>query len=196
MADDPLVLLSRALDQTGEVLANIRDDQLTLPTPCGSWDVRRLAAHVVTGIETFAVRASGGTPDWKSQDEDLPEDWRQEFGKRADHLLDLWRQAGDLSGTVELPGMGEVPARFPIDQQIAELAVHGWDLATATGQTGVLDPEIAEVALAFASQALRPEFRGDEASGKAIGHEVEVPADAPSYDRLVAFFGRDPRFGH
>jgi uncharacterized protein (TIGR03086 family) len=192
MADEPLVLLSRALDQTGQVLDGIRDDQLALPTPCASWDVRRLAAHVVNGLRNFTVRASGGKPDWTGQDEDLPDGWRQEFRARADHLLDVWKQAGDLSGTIEAPGMGQVPARFPVDQQITELAVHGWDLATATGQSGVLDPELADTAYAWASQALRPEFRGDEASGKAFGQQVEVPADAPSYDRLVAFFGRQP----
>lgn len=46
------------------------------------------------------------------------------------------------------------------------------------------------MALAWARTAMRPEFRGDEASGMAFGPEVEVPGDAPAEDRLAAFFGR------
>jgi hypothetical protein len=36
---------------------------------------------------------------------------------------------------------------------------------------------------------LRPEFRGPD---KAFGVEVPVPDDAPVYDRLAGWFGRDP----
>jgi hypothetical protein len=36
---------------------------------------------------------------------------------------------------------------------------------------------------------MRPESRGP---GKAFGPEVPVPDDAPSYDRLAGWFGRDP----
>ena len=36
---------------------------------------------------------------------------------------------------------------------------------------------------------LRPEFRGPD---KAYGVEVPVPDDAPAYDRLAGWFGRNP----
>jgi uncharacterized protein (TIGR03086 family) len=71
--------------------------------------------------------------------------------------------------------------------QIGEFAVHSWDLARAIGATAQLDPEAAERGLAFMSANLKPELRGD-----AFGAEVDVPADAPPYDRLAAFAGRDP----
>jgi hypothetical protein len=38
----------------------------------------------------------------------------------------------------------------------------------------------------------RRQFRGDEASGQSFGAEVAVADDAPLYDRLAGFFGRDP----
>jgi hypothetical protein len=106
-AADPLVLLSRALDQAEAVVAGIRDDQLSLSTPCRSWDVRML----VDDTRQFTARATGGSPDWS----------------------------------------GPRPAI-----------------------------------------ALQPAFRGDEQDGKAFGPQVQVPADAPVYDRLAAFFGREP----
>ena len=39
----------RALDTTRTVVAGIRDDQLSLPTPDSEWDVRALLNHVVSG---------------------------------------------------------------------------------------------------------------------------------------------------
>jgi len=59
----------------------------------------------------------------------------------------------------------------------------------------VFPAEACEAALVWARTALRPEFRGDEASGMAFGPEVEVPDDAPAEDRLAAFFGRNPGSG-
>jgi len=52
--------------------------------------------------------------------------------------------------------------------------------------------QIGQASLDWAQKALRPEFRGGEADGKAFGPEVPVGADAPVYDRLAAFFGRAP----
>jgi hypothetical protein len=60
-------------------------------------------------------------------------------------------------------------------------------VARATGTTGELDPELAEAALAWGRQNLKPEFRG-----QAFGPEMPVPENAPVYDRLAGFFGREP----
>ena len=46
---------------------------------------------------------------------------------------------------------------------------------------------MAERGLAFMSKGLTPENRGE-----AFGPAVEVPEDAPIYERLVAFAGRNP----
>jgi uncharacterized protein (TIGR03086 family) len=192
LTTDPRVLLSHALDQTGGVLAGIHEDQASLSTPCASWTVGLLINHVISDLRQFAVRAEGGTPDFGSAAPEVdPADWADAFTRGAAALLDAWRKAGDLSGTIKLP-MGELPASFPVNQQVAEFAVHSWDLVRATGQNISLDAEIATAALNWARSALQPEFRGDEASGKAFGPEVALSEDAPVYDRLAAFFGRHP----
>jgi uncharacterized protein (TIGR03086 family) len=88
-----------------------------------------------------------------------------------------------------LPGGARAPLRSRADQQIAELAVHGWDLVAATGQRADLDPALAEHALRWCRQMLRPEFRGP---GRAFGPEVAASPDAPAYQRMAGWFGRDP----
>ncbi|MEV4624736.1 TIGR03086 family metal-binding protein [Micromonospora sp. NPDC049523] len=192
--NEPIVLLSRALDQVGELLGRVRDDQQDLPTPCRSWTVAQLGDHVVHDLRQFTLTATGGKPDWSEAAPALTSDRGAVFGKGAAELLDAWRGAGDLTGTITLPGMGEVPARFPVDQQIAEFAMHAWDLARATGQSTDLDPEVGQLALRWVRDTLRPQFRGTEADGRAFGPEVTVTDDAPLYDRLAALAGRDP--GH
>ncbi|MDR0345232.1 MAG: TIGR03086 family protein, partial [Nocardiopsaceae bacterium] len=188
-SDLTLALLERALGQTADVIAAIRPDQSGLATPCPDWDVRELVRHLTgQGLRNFLVRARGETADWQAPTGELGEDWAAEFRSRADELMAVWR-AADLDQPVAMPGGGQVPLSSRADQQITELAVHGWDLARATGQRAELDPAVAEHALAWSRHMLRPEFRGP---GKAFGAEVPVSPDAPAYQRLAAWFGRDP----
>ena len=189
LPNDPLSLLARAIDQAGAVIAGTRDDQAHLPTPCQSWDVSELVAHLVHDLELFAERAAGRSPDWSRPSPALDGDWVDAFRAAEGRVLAAWRAAGDLDASVTLPGGRELPKRFALDQQIAELACHAWDLAVATGQSTHLDEEVGQASLAWARQALQPQFRGTEADGKAFGPEVPVPDDAPVYDRLAGFFG-------
>jgi len=186
-----MVLLERALDQTAAVIEAITPDQAGLPTPCADWTVRDLVQHVVAqDLRNFIIAARGEAADWRARAADLGEDWSQEFRSGAARLLDTWR-AADLDRPVESPGGGQAQLGARADHQITELAVHGWDLVKATGQTADLDPAVAEHALAWARQMLRPEFRGPD---KAFGVEVIVPDDAPSYDRLAGWFGGNPNW--
>ncbi|MER6299501.1 TIGR03086 family metal-binding protein [Kitasatospora sp. NPDC001539] len=193
-ADDPIELLARALAQTAGLIDGTGVELAGHPTPCRSWDVGDLVSHLLFDLRQFTVRAQGGRPDWSQSFERVEDDWSHAFEAGAEQLVDAWRSAGDLTGVVELPGGHTLPARFPVDQQTAEFAVHAWDLARATGRsTDGLDSEVALAALAWARGALKPEYRGEEADHQAFGPEVPVPADAPPYDRLAGFFGRDPR---
>jgi uncharacterized protein (TIGR03086 family) len=189
---DPLTLLSRALDQTAEIISRVKPDQATLPTPDTSWNVRQLLNHTVQDVQRFTASANGAW--WEPGGSDLiGDDWVGAYRKAAGELLRAWSSPGALERTVEVP-VGDFPAEWRINQQVADMAVHGWDIAVATGQsTRDLDPAIAQVSLDWARENLLPQYRGEEGSGKAFGPEVACPPDAPIYDRLVAFFGRDPR---
>jgi uncharacterized protein (TIGR03086 family) len=186
---DTVALLERALDQTAGLIAAIEPGQAGLATPCAGWDVRALVSHLAgRDLRNFLVAARGESPDWSAPDEEIGDDWAAAFAERAAPVRTAWR-AADLDRPVAGPG-GEAPLRARADQQVTELAVHDWDIARATGQQlAGLDPALAEHALAWSRGMLRPEFRGPD---KAFGVEVPVPDDAPAYDRLAGWFGRDP----
>jgi uncharacterized protein (TIGR03086 family) len=185
---ETVALLERALDQTAGLIAGIDASQAGLATPCAGWDVRALVSHLAgQDLRNFLVSARGEAADWTAPAEEIGDDWAAAFRDRAEPLRAAWR-SGDLDRPVTGPG-GEAPLRMRADQQITELAMHDWDLARATGQPAELDPALAEHALRWSRGMLRPEFRGP---GKAFGVEVPVPDDAPAYERLAGWFGRDP----
>lgn len=66
-----------------------------------------------------------------------------------------------------------------------DLTVHGWDLATATGQPFTADDDVIATAAAVAGQIAE----GARANG-SFGPEVEPVADATPLERLPAFTGR------
>lgn len=168
-------VLSRALEQTANVLSAVPGDRLADETPCKGWDVAGLVAHVVAAPRNFIAMSSGNQPDWSARPP-LPDDWTAEFRSAADDLMRMWREAGDAA------------TPQAVDWQTAEFAVHSWDLARATGQPTDLDDEVAQRGLDFMSAALTTENRGE-----AFGPPVTLPETAPVIERLVAFAGRDPR---
>ena len=174
-ADESLARLSRALDQTGDLIGRIRPEQAVLPTPCPAWDVRGLVNHVVYAVQLIA--RLDGAPGEQHDGDLIGENWVGAYQQAANELLAAWQRAGALERTVQSP-LGELTPAWRLGQQLTELVVHGWDIARATGQPTDLDPELGQVALAWARENLLPQYRGEEGSGKAFGLEVPIAASA------------------
>lgn len=170
---DSMRVLSRALDQAGDVLAQVKSGQLSAATPCAAWDVATLIGHLLADARNFRLMLDGESVDFGAPPEPVSEGWTAAFRSSADDLLHAWHGK-----------YGEEDARDP-DLATAEFAVHAWDLATAIGfPTSDLDPEVAERGLAFMRANLTPERRGS-----AFDAEQE-PAGSGSYQLLAAFAGR------
>jgi len=168
-----VIVLSRALDQCGDVLAQVHGGQIDRPTPGRDWDVGRLVAHVVAAPGRFLAAMRGEQPNWSTEPPPIGTEWAAVFRNAADDLIHAWHQRGD-----------EAQTRM-VDWQTAELAVHTWDLARAIGLSTQLDPEVAERSLVFLASGLTEENRGD-----AFDRAVTVEDDAPVYHRLAAYAGR------
>ncbi len=70
-----------------------------------------------------------------------------------------------------------------VDMYLAELAVHAWDLARATGQLGNLDPSLAAPALEGARAMIKPSYRNMAGPGAPFGAEVSPPPVADDWCR-------------
>lgn len=173
LTPDPIDVLATALEQTAGVLAQVREDQLGRSTPCEDWTVAQLVNHLVATPGNFATMMRGGRPDFAGPAPHVGADREERFRDGAEVLIGLWREQGDT-------------AQASSDWQLAELAVHTWDLATATGQpTGALDPEVARRGLEFMRASLTADNRGP-----AFQPEQAAPDGAGPYEAIAAFAGR------
>jgi uncharacterized protein (TIGR03086 family) len=86
------------------------------------------------------------------------------------------------------PHTGTLALDRAIDQfYTADVFMHTWDLARATGQDDRLDPGFCAQLLA----GMQPMEEVIRSSGQ-YGARVEVPGDADPQTRLLGFIGRDP----
>jgi uncharacterized protein (TIGR03086 family) len=177
-------LLQRADDQLRRVISRLSPAQAGLPTPCSEFNLRTLINHIVYDVQVFTAMISGGQRGSPDVDR-LGDNWLAAYRSSADLLLSTWRRRG--TGGTLTSRTGELPATWALGQHTSDLVVHAWDVSRATGNTDELDPELAEAALAWGRENLKPEFRG-----QAFGPEVPVPENAPIYDRMAGYFGRTP----
>ena len=200
-APDPRPLLTRALDQVGDLVAATPPEALTAPTPCDDWDVRALLAHLV-GVHRRIAHVGGGglfsevsTMPALADDRIAPE----LVAARADVDRTWGLGSVDSSDGSDVPVLdreltvpwGTMAGRFVGFGYVQELTVHAWDLAAATGRTEVLDDALAAAIEDTAHQVLPAKPRGGPIP---FGPPVPAAPDAAPTTRLVAWLGRDPAF--
>ena len=176
-------LLRNAVDHARPVIHGIEQGQFTAPTPCADYDVRGLLNHLMQVVIGFQHVARKQQMDLDEQ-EVLTDDWKSEFDAESERLIQAWSEPGALQG--ESSGMG-LPQSVTVQLILGDLVIHPWDLARATGQTFEPDDELLQL-LYGALQQMAPMGR----KMGAFGPEVQVPADAPLFDRLLGLVGRDP----
>ena len=187
MTSSPLDRLQSALDATGQVVAGVTVDQWSAGTPCPEWSVQALLNHVVVGNQLFALLLRGETPDVLAlRDADLlGDDPGASYGASSVELVAAFSQPGASERIIE-PPFGTVPGAVALHLRVVEAVVHGWDLATATGQTLSVDDDLVELELAFTQQMLTAMPPGR----RPFGPSQPVNDAAPVLDRLVACLGR------
>ncbi|PZG14318.1 TIGR03086 family metal-binding protein [Nonomuraea aridisoli] len=187
--------LESAAREVVRLLDGVADDQLDDPTPCADTSVAALLDHLM-GLSlafTWAARKTpppgdGPRPGTESA-EQLDPQWRTLLPQRLDELVKAWRDPLAWEGTTEAGGV-TMPAEQMAVVALDELVLHGWDLARATGQPFTCTPADTAAVLAFTTASAQPE----QAAGREglFGPVVEVPEDAPAFDRALGFAGRDP----
>ena len=178
---------ARALEQTRAYVADIAPGQWHEPTPCEGWDVRVLVNHIVAGNFWVAPLLRGSTIDEVGD--------RYDGDVLGDNPVDAYdrsaveaARAGRVPGAMTAPcavSYGPVPGEVYLGHRFIDVFIHGWDVATATGQDNALDPELVEQCWGV----LEPQMDLLSASGM-FGTRVDLPDGAPPEDRLLAALGR------
>ncbi|BCK72096.1 hypothetical protein Srufu_060490 [Streptomyces libani subsp. rufus] len=166
------------------LVADVRPEDLALPTPCAGWTVRQLLDHMVWE-NLMATSIAEGTPRADHTADHLGDDHRTAFADSVRAAHTAFTGSGMLHRTY---GPYEAPGAMIVQQVVVELLAHGWDLARATGAPTALAPESAEETLAAAYRIYGAAPRTE---GSSFAPECPAPAGAGATDRLAAFLGRD-----
>jgi uncharacterized protein (TIGR03086 family) len=187
--DDPRMALGKAVALGSAVIAAVRPDQLTDPTPCAEFDVRSLLGHLVVVLRRVAVVGRGGSPFDVEPPGDVADDgWSDPWRAAAHDVMDVWTDDARLDQVITLPWT-TMTGRQALEIYTSEVSVHVWDLARATDQQPAWDDAVVAVALSAFERELPADADRTEAP---FDPAVPVPADAPAIDRLVGLTGRDP----
>jgi uncharacterized protein (TIGR03086 family) len=184
--DELLALFQRAQAQFTDRVDAVAPDQWDDPA-LPDWTVGDLVAHLVTeqlwvppllaGEPYLEGRFPDGTSDL------LGADPFTSWESAADDSLSAFAEDDALIRTVHLSG-GPTPATEYIFEMTADLTVHAWDLAQATGGDTELDGELVTAGLVYAVRLPPDGIPG------LIGPPVDVPDASPPQTRLLARFGR------
>ena len=173
------------------VARTITDDQLDNKTPCTEYDVRALLNHLLFWGPSLAGagrKESVPQPAVAESDVQLADgDWRGRLLAVLDDIASSWAPASASEGETSMGTPQLLPASVMADMIAGELAVHGWDLAVATGQRLELPADL----LAHLHATITAGVEQGRAMGM-YGPQVAVSPDAPTWDRVLGLTGRDP----
>lgn len=179
------------LDEAHEILRNAASgvpvDGWDRPTPCAEWNVGQVVQHA--GLDQLLYVSSITGAEKPSEDAFAPTgDTSAEFVVSAVRASGeaFAKVAADADAVpVPLPPFS-VPARTAVGAAALDAAVHGWDVAVATGQPAMVSDALARELLEVAQQLVEP-LR----SWGAYAPAIVRPAGASDLDRLLCFLGRD-----
>jgi uncharacterized protein (TIGR03086 family) len=181
--------MAAAAAEAARIVAGVRGDQLSAATPCTGWDLRTLLNHLILWTAYSAER--------RARNESVPEEmmdrdfvaepgYAQGYAAQLDKAVAAW--SDPAAWQQELNVMGSpTPAADVAALLIAEMVLHGWDAAKASGQGYVCRDDVAAAVhqAVHANAELFRQYQG-------FADPVPVPSSAPVFDRALALSGRDP----
>ena len=170
-------LIGLAVPPTVAVVRGVKPDHLDAPTPCRDWTVRGLIGHLREWGPALA--AAGRKQEATSPAGDIETVYED--------LVAAWSEPAAWQGTTRVGGPQELPAPMIGGMVLAEVVVHGWDLARATGQEVDWDAGL----LAVVHREIDATARLGREMG-VYGPEVPVDASREPVARALGLTGRDP----
>lgn len=155
------------------------------PAPVDGWVARDVVGHLVEWFPAFVEGSTGiAFPGGPSVADDPVGAWRNQ----TDAVQALLDDPETAEREYDFPHMGRMQLGRVIDMiYTADVFMHRWDLARATGQDETLDPQRCAVMF----EGMLPMDEVLRQSGQ-YGPRVEVTDDADVQTKLLAFIGRTP----
>ncbi|MEQ1699750.1 MAG: TIGR03086 family metal-binding protein [Ilumatobacteraceae bacterium] len=199
---DPRQLFATATTTAGDLIATIADNELHLATPCDGFDVAGLLGHLEIVLRRVITLADGSDPMAMPETVPTPADgWHANWLRWTDHVAAAWADPAKLDEIMTLPWVTG-PGGALLGTYTAELTVHTWDVARAVGREVAWDEQVLTAAVAAYQRVLPEPNRDDRFAGMRehmpagwqppFRNAVDLPADAPTIDRIVAWTGRQP----
>jgi uncharacterized protein (TIGR03086 family) len=173
---DLLDLYGRTSDWTADKVRGA-SSQLDAPTTCDEWNVRTLLNHMLQ-TQRYFIGAARGENVALSQDPPdlLSDDPYSDFDQTRAEALRTFGEPGVIEKTGPALGIA-----------FSDQLLHGWDLASSTGQDASMPGGLPEAAYAM----IHGRFTEEQRKG-VFKPEITVPSDASAQDKLLAYTGRDP----
>ena len=187
-AGDPRHGLAQVTSQVRELIEGTTAQQLDLPTPCDDFTVRQLLDHFVLLMNRLAAIGDGA--HWSTV---MPDDYVLEDGhataflEGAHAVMSAWEDEARLGQAFEVP-WGELPGAAALSFYTAEIATHGWDLATATERELAISDDVLAGAL-FAAKSVPADGRDDP--GIPFAAAVDPGDAAPVLLQIAGWLGRE-----
>jgi uncharacterized protein (TIGR03086 family) len=190
MADDLVELHRRCGRRFASLAAGVGSQQWHDRTPCSEWDVRALVHHLLYEQRWVPPLFDGSTIEQvgdRFEGNLLGGDataWPGLLALAIEDAHTAVAQPGAFDRTVHL-SYGDASGREYVLQLTADLAIHAWDLARATGQDDTLDPGAVALLLPWT------EANADllAASGM-FGTRIDTGTGAADDVRLLGLLGR------
>jgi uncharacterized protein (TIGR03086 family) len=181
--------MTDAADAAARTVANVSPGQFGLATPDTDWDVRTLLNHLILWTSySMEARAHGESVGQDLMDRDFAaaDGFAGDYRAQLDRALAAWSDSAAWQRELNVMGT-PTPAADIAALIIAEIVLHGWDLAAATGQPYEVATATADAALTAvtANANLFRQYKG-------FAEPVEVPPSATALDRVLALSGRNP----
>lgn len=179
--------------EAARVARGVDRERLTDPTPCAEFDLRTLVNHWVLftshGLEHRALRRT--LPDQLTE-RDFTADpaWAEAYAAQLDRAVAAWADPAVWEGEIDL-GFAASPAVEVASLIITEMALHGWDVAAATGQEFDVSSEAGRFLLGVVEEQAEMYRQYD-----GFAEPVTVNPGAPPFRTALALSGRDPDWTH
>ena len=168
------------------VVHGVAEDQLGNPSPCEEWTVRDVANHFLGTSEAMRRAGAGEQRDPQDPLGHVRRPHEHRLARRPVAPAHRPRRRLDARGRLGRASSDGMPKQGMGDMAFIEVMLHGWDLASATGQDLVFDDDAVAQAKAIMEQI---GAMGREQG--AFGELVDVGDDASDWERVLAEGGRD-----